>query len=428
VLELRPFTGHVVAAERAHRVVAPPYDALDPAARAALAATDPDSYLGALPPGTAADPAQLGTALATCRRHLAQLFAAGRYRALPGPAMGVLTFDDGTARAVAIVADVPVSAFAALTRAAPGAELGTSRDDGLVRPHEQVQTPRVDALARYLEVVGVASSPVALTQRPSPEVTAATSAITSAPPSLAYRAEDGVDVALWCTTDPVACRSLASAVAAAGPAFLADGHHRGAAAVRHAAQTGAGPDDAAGRVLCAILPSDHLTVHPFHRRFDGVLEPDVGDGASALLTRLRDAGVVITPAEGPHEPGAVHRIGLTAAGGWWHLDVAALGRDDDLVESLDVRLVERDLAPLITAGQTDPLPPVPVPAPLGLDTLVRPGSVGLALHPPDVTTVLAVADAGGSLPPKTTYVTPKLRSGLIVTPRHGPAAAADGLR
>jgi uncharacterized protein (DUF1015 family) len=420
VLDVRPFRGHVVAAERAQRVVAPPYDALAPATRAALAATDPDSYLGALPPGTTVSGGALDAVLGGCRRHLDRLLASGRYREVPGPSMGVLTLGSGATRAVAVVGDVPVAAFAALTE--PGTVAPFTDGDGFVRPHEHVQPARVLQLQRYLEVVGVASSPVALTQRPDPQVVAATEQVTSAgPPDLAYRADDGVDVALWCVTDPARCTALAAAVAGAGPAYLADGHHRGAAAVRHASAVGAGPDDPAGRVLCAVLPSDHLAVHAFHRRLDG-LEPDVPD----LLDRLRAVGVTVTPLPTPRSPTAPHHVSLTAGGDWWDLDVTRLVRPGDLVEALDVRLVDRDLVPLLSGRDTPGaghLVPTPVPAPQGLGALVAPGAVGLALYPPDVEAMLAVAAAGRSLPPKTTYVTPKLRSGLLVTPRGGPLSA-----
>lgn len=423
MIELHPFTGHVVAADRAHRVVAPPYDALDPAARSALAATDPDSYLGALPPGTSAGSEQLDATLARCREHLDRLLSTGRYRPLPAPTLGVLALGAGPDRAVGIVGDVPVSAFAALHDQGPvTAPHPFADDDARIRPHEHVKDARVAQLARYLEVVGVASSPVALTQHPSTELAAAVDTVTGTPPDLAYRADDEVDVALWCVTAPEVQRQLIAAVAAAGPAFLADGHHRGAAAARFAASVGAGPDDPAGRVLCAVLPSDQLTVHPFHRRFDDALRADTvaTDAAvEALLERLRGGGVIVTAA-GPHVPAHPHRIALTVDGRWWDLDVSALVRGDDLVETLDVRLVDRDLAALL-AGDAPLSPPLPVPAPLGLDALVAPGAIGLALHAPDIETVLAVATAGRSLPAKTTYVTPKLRSGLVVTPRSGPS-------
>jgi uncharacterized protein (DUF1015 family) len=404
VLDLRPFTGELVHADRARQVVAPPYDALAPEVRAALAATDPDSYLGALPPGgPAGDADALEAALVRCRDHLDALVAGGRYVPIDGAAVGVLVLATGDRRAVALVGDVPVAAFT----------------DGRVLPHEQVGDARVHDLTRYLEVVEVASSPVALTQRPDAAVTAATDeVIRSAAPDVAYRAEDGVDVALWCVTDPAARDRLCAAVAGAGTAYLADGHHRAAAAARYADAVGAQPGDAAGRVLSAVLPTDHLAVLPFHRRLDGALTAADADGeVTALLDRLRDAGVAVDALDGPAAPGQPHHLTLTADGRWWHLDATVLTRPGDVVERLDVRLVERDLVPLVTDRA---VPVVPVAAPLGLEALVVPGAVGVTLHPPSVDEVLAVADAGRDLPPKTTYIAPKLRSGLLITPRPRP--------
>ncbi|MEX1162732.1 MAG: DUF1015 family protein [Nitriliruptor sp.] len=404
MFELRPFTGEVVIAERAHRIVAPPYDALDPAARAALAAADPDSYLGALPPGTTGGgDAVLDAALSSCRTHLEHLLATGRYRPVGGPAVGVLELRSGTSRATAIVGDVPVGAFA----------------DGGVLPHEQVTDARVHALARYLEVVGVASSPVALAQEPDHEVTSATEAAIADPPDVAYRAEDGVDVALWCITAPDVRERLCAAVAGAGRSFLADGHHRAAAATRYARAVGAGADDPAGRVLCAVLPTDHLGVLAFHRRIDDVL-PDAA-ASSRMFDRIAAADLPVARLDRPAAPDRAHTVTLTAGGRWWHLDVSSLVRADDVVEALDVQLVERDVVPLVRS-EIPEAEVVAVPTPLGLGALDRPGSVGIALHPPAVEDVLTVARAGRTVPPKTTYITPKLRSGLLVTRRPPPGA------
>ncbi|MEX1177074.1 MAG: DUF1015 family protein [Nitriliruptor sp.] len=405
MLDLHAFTGHVVRQRSARRVVAPPYDALDPRTREAVAATDPDSYLGALPPGTARDRGALEMALTRCRDHLTTLLAAGRYRPIGAPCVGVLELRSGAGGppATAIIGDVPVAAFG----------------DGRVLPHERVDSDRVDQLARYLEVVGVASSPIALTQEPDREVTAATRAATSATtPDVAFRADDGVDVGFWCVTGSALGDRLRAAVDGAGVAYIADGHHRAAAAARYAASTGAGPEDAAGRVLCAVMPTDHLDVRAFHRRVDDVVTSD--GAADAILDRLRRAGVPLTPVASPRSPDQPHTVTLVLDGSWWHADVRTLVRDEDVVEALDVRLVERDLLPLLQQrGRPVPVA-VPVPAPLGLGALVRPGTVGIALYPPTIEHILAVAREGRTVPPKTTYVAPKLRSGLLVTLRPAP--------
>jgi hypothetical protein len=115
---------------------------------------------------------------------------------------------------------------------------------------------------------------------------------------------------------------------------------------------------------------------------------------------------------------------------------------DDEIEGLDVRLVERELLPVLledlappptadasgTSGASDADASVgarvaarprveTVAAPAGLGALSRPDAVGIALAPPDVEAILRVSDRGATMPPKTTYVAPKLRSGLLVVPR-----------
>ncbi len=328
-----------------------------------------------------------------------------RYRSIDRPAVGVLQLGTGAERSTAIIGDVPVPAFT----------------EGQVLPHEQVDDTRVRELTRHLHVAGVASSPVALAQTPDGEVTAATdAALAASPPDVAYRAADGVDVALWCVTAPDLRDRLCTAVGGAGRALLADGHHRAAAATSYARSVQAGPDDPAGRVLCAVLPTDQLGVLAFHRRIDAVL-PDASAQAR-MFERFEEAGLALTPLERPAAPDRTHAVALVAGGRWWYLDVSSRVRTGDVVESLDVRLVERDLVPLVRHEVPDAAV-VPVPAPLGLGALDRPGSVGIALHPPGIDEVLAVAVAGRTVPPKTTYITPKLRSGLLVTRRPPPAAA-----
>lgn len=402
---LHPVTGHVVARDRAHAVVTPPYDALTPAERSAVAATDPDSYLGALPTGGPA--LDLEGALRGCRDHLARLLATRRFRRLPGPALAVLALGAGRSRAVAVVGDVEVAAYR----------------DGRVLPHERVDDQRVAQLTRYLEVVGVASSPVAVTQHPHPDVTAATAPVLASVPDVAYRATDGggatTDVALWVVTDTAQREALAAAVAAAGTAFLADGHHRAEAAARYAERLGAGVEDPAGRVLTAVLPTDHLGVRPFHRRLEGLGHLDV----ATVRARLRDRGLRVDQLPGPARP---DRAGVwtVAVGGVW-LRVAPspeAGRCDDPVEALDIRAAERELLPALV-GDAARVEVVPVPDPHGLAALEAPGAIGVALHPPAIETVLRIASAGRTVPPKTTYVVPKLRSGLLVIPRgdHAPS-------
>jgi uncharacterized protein (DUF1015 family) len=389
VVTLRAFEGHVVAADHAAAVVAPPYDLLTAEQRAELTSARPDSFLNVLPSDLADD-----TAFRRNREALDSLLTRERFVPIAGPALGVLRLDHPGGSTTAVVGDVEVEAFL----------------DGRVLPHERVQPERVAQLARHLEVVAIASSPVCVVHRPSAAVTAVTDQILrTRAADVRFDADDGVAVSFHLATEPALRERLARAVDDAGRLYVADGHHR-AAAVAH---TGRQP----GWVLTAAVPSDQLRVLAFHRRVDGL-----GDASgSSVLAELEALGVRPEPlptASSPAQPGVVH---LTAGGAWWALDLRDR-RADGPVERLDVRLLEREvLEPLGVLG-ADPahgegVEVVAVPAPVGLDALVRPGSVGFALYPPSIDDVLDIADAGVVMPPKSTYLAPKLRSGLVVVPR-----------
>jgi uncharacterized protein (DUF1015 family) len=398
VARMVPFEGHVVADEGAHGVVAPPYDALSPAQRRALAAADPNSFLNVLPPAGPEATADLEHTLAACRRTLVRLLAEGLYVPLPGPVLAVVALGTEPDRSVGIVGDLPVEAFA----------------DGGVLPHERIRDDRVEQLRRYLEVVGVASSPVAVTHRPDPDITAVTAPVLERDAVVAFRGDDGVDVALWLVTDPGEQARFADALDAAGTLYVADGHHRAAAALDFAGRQGVTSAAPAGRVLTAAIPCDQLHVLPFHRLVRDVPHLDHEE----VSRRLAAHGFPVTHLRRPAAPTEPGTVVVTAGGRWVEVDLRERVVDD-AIEGLDVRLVERELLPLLL--QDDPARREhrveTVAGPSGLGALEQPDAVGIALAPPDVEAVLRVSDLGATMPPKTTYVSPKLRSGLLVAPR-----------
>lgn len=401
----RPFTCHLVAPARAEAVVAPPYDSLTPDQRSAMAAADPESFLNALPPAGPGSDADLASTLESCRRNVQRFVATGRFLPLAGPVLAIVTLESGGDRTVAIVGDLPASAF----------DLDATGALGMVRPHERVDPARVDQLARYLEVVGVASSPVAVAHRPSDAVAAATAPVLERPPRIGFQGDDGVDIAVWIVNDEREQAALADAVEGAGTLYVADGHHRAAAA---GARAVSGGSRGVGSVLTAVIPTDHLAVLPFHRRLVGAPDPS----PQGVLRRLRE---VADPDEldVPWQPDRPGCVAVTAGGRWWRLDLRDHVQPGP-VEGLDVRLVERSILPALLDGASPApfgspgMPRVePVPGPAGLAALERDGTVGIALAPPRAEAILEVADAGQVMPPKTTYVTPKLRSGIFLAPR-----------
>ncbi len=387
-MELTPINGHLVTDEHAHRVVAPPYDALTPQQRRAYVADEPDSYLAVLP--AAGD--RFDDRDANCDA-LARLVTAGCFEPLPAPALLIQELTTQHGRIRAVLGDLPALAYR----------------DGRVRPHESVRADRVRALADHLRCVGVVSSPVSVIHPPDPRVTRLTDAHVTAPPAVDAVLADGTRLRVWAVTDPDAQATLAGALAAAGPLTVADGHHRAAA-------VGAALGDD-GPVLTAASPADHLDVLAFHRRIVGLDDVEVASVRAALPAPLR-------PLDGPDAAPTRGTVHLAVDGRWFALELP-MDAADDPVATLDAARAQTSVIDPLRALATDPdaVTIQPVPATAGAEPLAEPGGVGVALHPPSIDELLAVAAAGAAMPFKSTYLVPKLRSGVVVVPRTDAAPA-----
>jgi len=235
-----------------------------------------------------------------------------------------------------------------------------------------------------------------------------------------FTSGDGVAHTVWRVADPAPYRSAFAAVAAA---YVADGHHRSAAAARVAATRraeGAGPGrDAPHEWLLAVLvPAAQLHILPYNR----VIRDVGGRGAEALLAALSAVGRLAPTADPvPPTPGV---FCLYLAGRWWRLDLPAGSIDrSDPIRALDVSLLqERVLEPMlgIVDQRTDPRIDFVggIRGPQALEAQVDAGeaALGISLHPTTVEQLMAVADRGHVMPPKSTWFEPKLRSGLFVHP------------
>ena len=405
MLPLHPLVdARLVTPEHADRVIAPAYDALDGAGRHAHIAAHPDSFLTALPTGT-----EDTLGFAELRRALRRLHHQGMFRPLPRPGLLVLELTEGTTTITAVVVDVDVEAFL----------------DGRIRPHEHVRPDRVAELADYLTEVRATSSPVCVLHRRHPDLDAVVAEVRGRPPDLDAVLAHGEEIRVWAVLDPAIRRRMAAAAAEVEEATVADGHHRAAAVARrvgpdavHAARrpglAGPAPLEQHRLVLTALVAGDELDIAAFHRRVDG-LGPVTEEEVQGVLAEV---GLTTRPLPGPTLPTEAGTLHLAVAGRWLAVQISppvgASARD-----RLDAAIAEhRVLAPLRTLGTgPEPAAVVPVPAPAGLHALERPGSVGVALVPPTLEQVLTVTGAGEVLPHKSTYLRPKLRSGILTIPR-----------
>jgi uncharacterized protein (DUF1015 family) len=284
---------------------------------------------------------------------------------------------------------------------------------GRIRRHETTRPDKQADRASHMEAVGAQTGPVLLMHRSSPRIEAATRAATLGTPFLDVTGPGGVRHQVWRIGDPGAVTEIEAGFEELSLLYIADGHHRSAAAaVVHERLE----SPASGRFLAVAFPADQMVILAYNRlvRLPAELTPEAL--VSALAQRC-----AVSPAQGPVQPEKPGEVGLYLAGRWWLLRFAdVLLADADASERLDVAILQKQvLEPLlgIADPRTDPrigfAGGVRTPGWLVGEVDAGRWEAGFTLYPTSTGQLMDVADAGGIMPPKSTWFEPKLLDGLI---------------
>jgi uncharacterized protein (DUF1015 family) len=384
---------HVVSRHWAARVVSPLHDVLSESERRAMLADNPDSYLH-----VTSDPLVLPqapddvSAESVQTRALRRLLDLRAYTPVPEPALFVYRLTERGRDHTGVVASVAVEGFS----------------DGRVLGHERVQPERVTGLVRHYQRVPMRSELVALFHPADRAIAELTARVVAQPPLLTFTDASGVVQSVW-RAGPAEAAPLTRHLAGQR-LYVADGHHRVAAATRFCELTGRPKTD---RVLCAIYPQDEIVLHAFHRRVRGpVALPALFEGLTARFE--------VTPINGSIDgydvvPGC---IGLHAAGRWWALRPWE-PRSLPGVAGLDVTMLDQQvLRPLLGIDHGDQrLQFVPALRELSETTRECNADAGVlfTLHAPHIGDVVSVAERHEVMSTKTTYVQPKPRTGIFLS-------------
>jgi uncharacterized protein (DUF1015 family) len=238
---------------------------------------------------------------------------------------------------------------------------------------------------------------------------------TARPAAVDVTADDGVRHELWVIDEDGAIDALTRAFEALPAVYIADGHHRSAAAARVAEARGARAG-AHRQFLAVLFPHHAMTILDYNR----VVRDLNGRSPGALLAELRKSFAVEESAL-PVHPARAAEFGMYLAGKWYRLTLAAERVPaDDPIGRLPVTLLARNvIEPLlgITDQRTDKRIDF-VGGGRGLAELERrvasgEAAVAFALYPTQMSDLMAVADAGGIMPPKSTWFEPKLADGMV---------------
>ena len=400
-MNIRPFSAVRPTPEKASAVAAVPYDVVDTAEARALAAGNPASFLHVsrpeidMPEGTdCASP----EAYAQAKKALDGLRASGVLVQDPDPKFYAYRQVMGNHAQTGIVATFDAKDYLA----------------GVLKQHEKTRKDKEDDRTRHIEILKAHTGPAFLTYKDDPAIDAIVAEACAGAPLYDFVAPDGIRHTVWEIAYGHECRAdeLVELFARIPAAYIADGHHRSAAASRYAKE-----NDFAGEsrwYLAVAFPASQLKILPYNR-----LVADLnGLTADQLLAKARDIFTVTEVADGM--PAAGRHARMFLAGKWYDLawEVPA---GTDVVSSLDVSVLQdRFLAPVL--GIDDPRTSPRMSFMGGvrpLDELkgrVESGrdAVAFSMYPVTVGEMMDIADAGAVMPPKSTWFEPKLRSGLFV--------------
>ncbi|MEO0493193.1 MAG: DUF1015 family protein [Actinomycetota bacterium] len=392
-----PFAGWLIRPEWAARVIAGAYDAKSPAQRREIVENNPYSYLGVtrssedLAIGDDADEAEL---LRRGASTLTTILDADAFEPTGHAALYAYRLTYARHAQLGVVGALAVEGFA----------------DGRVLTHENVRPNRAKLLSGHLQEVGATSSPIALTHRPDPGVAAILAAATEREPAVHHIVEEVLhEVWILDEHESVAVAELL----ADDPVYVTDGHHRSAAAIAGSMDR---DEPEFQRTLSVLFPSDALRVEAFHRRIPDTIGRDPG-ALEVLLAEAGDLTEVGTLEEArPQEP---REVGVYHRGNWWKL-VLPEPVTESPVGRLDVELLRTTvIRDLLGVDELQPDSGADyVPAPNGIDEVVRrcdeDGRIGFLMYATSIEELMAVADAKELMPPKSSYVAPKPRSGIFL--------------
>ena len=394
-MNIRPFAAVRPNAKDAASVASVPYDVVDVAEAKALAAGNPKSFLHVsrpeidLPEGTDGSSPE---AYAQARRALDGLMADGTLIQDAEPRFYAYRQTMGSHSQTGIVACFDTQDYLS----------------GVLKQHEKTRKDKEDDRTRHIETLQAHTGPAFLTYRDDKAIDAIVADACRRAPLYDFVAPDGIGHTVWEIASAASCMGdeLQELFARIPVAYIADGHHRSAAAARYAQAHGFAGESR--WFMATIFPASQLKILAYNR----LVSTLNGLSPYEFMSRLSENFAI-------GQKGA-RNCRMYFNGTWtdlsWDIPSGA-----DVVSALDVSyLQDRLLAPVLGIDDPRTSPRISfvggIRGDAELEKAVDSGkaAVAFAMEPVTVAEMMAIADAGAIMPPKSTWFEPKLRSGLFV--------------
>ncbi len=412
---IHPFFSYLVEPAWAPEVVTPAYDSFSPKERAAFVRDNPGNYLSvirSLDEFSGPDKLSLDELQEQNAANLKALMASGKFAYCARPCLYLYRLISGEHEQTGLVCEIPVDEYA---------------DGHSIKVHEQTRQDKEDQLLAYLDKVGASSSPVCCTYRHQTELNGLIQSYKKThSPLLDFQTRDRVRHTVWRIDEPETIERFVSLFAAIPVSYLTDGHHRAAVALRYAREQ---PKKRFGNyfqteafncLLVAFFPEDQLKILPYNR----CVQDLNGLTGSTFLQRLEEHFQVRKLPQGRkarYLPDRPRSFTCLLKDQWYDLRLRPeVDIPNDPVQSLDVSLLHQlILEPLlgIKEARTDPRISYisGISGEKGMESACKQGfEVSFACFGTSVQELIAVAEAGQVMPPKSTWFEPKARSGIFL--------------
>ncbi|RKZ30612.1 DUF1015 domain-containing protein [bacterium] len=407
--DIRPFKGLRPKPDFAEKVASPPYDVLSSEEARRIAAENPISFLHVVKPEI---DLPVGTDLYSDEvyrqgaENLQRLVKAGYMIRDPKPYYYLYRQIMGEHKQVGLVAAASVDEY----------------DRDLIKKHELTRKAKEDDRTRHIDTQSANSGPVFLTYKHSDEIDGIVAKAIKERPEVDFTADDGIRHTLWVVSDPDRISAIREAFAKIDFLYIADGHHRSASAsrvqkIRKEKNPNHNGEESYNFFLSVIFPDNQMMIMDYNRVVRDLAGKTPRDFIGKLMPKF-----TIEEKQEQYKPKELHEFGMFIDRRWYRLTARAGSFDpDDPVGSLDVAILQENLlAPILGIGDPrtdDRIDFVGGIRGLGeLEKRVNSGewAVAFAMHPTTIDQLMAIADAGKTMPPKSTWFEPKLRSGMVV--------------
>ncbi|MBN2525018.1 MAG: DUF1015 domain-containing protein [Deltaproteobacteria bacterium] len=411
--EIKAFQGIRPVPDKVAQIASPPYDVLSSREAAEMARNNPISFLHVVKPeidlGDDVDP------------YSDEVYAAGKANLQKLIDDNLMVMDERAC----LYLYRQIMKIHGKDHVQIGLVAGVSVEEyekGLIKKHEFTRVVKEADRTRHVETLNAQTGPVFLTYRSVAQIDSLVDSCIVKAPVYNFVAADGIRHTFWIVDEDEKIRALIEAFAQVPCLYIADGHHRSASACtvgrkRREANANHDGTELYNHYLAVIFPHDQMMILDYNR----LLFDLNGLSTDDFLSQVEEKFIVEKTEQ--KKPQTTHEFGMYFGDQWYRLTAKSGSFDEkDPVRSLDVAILQDNLlAPILGIGDPrtdDRIDFVGgIRGPEELERRVKAeGAVAFTVFPTPIEQLMAIADAGEVMPPKSTWFEPKLRSGMVVKP------------